>query len=246
MNDNPIQRQSSPSNDPEVSNIAWCRDRSSYHFDVWDNDLRFDTVIGLGKFSGDWSVEVENAIEHSESRCLRDRNIGHRDGFPFVPPAIVKEEYDLLRAGAPADMQWFSYYLNMDGPFQRMVDYFGIGHAQPRINVQMPGQVAPTHIDKLDHQDVNWQELGRADQDNIIRVVIMLTPYQPGHFYQFGNYNLSHWQPGDFFEFAWQHVPHQTANASLYPRASLQITGLRTDKTREFLKWARYQKEIPV
>jgi hypothetical protein len=158
----------------------------------------------------------------------------------------VKEEYDLLRAGAPADMQWFSYYLNMDGPFQRMVDYFGIGHAQPRINVQMPGQVAPTHIDKLDHQDANWHELGRADQDNIIRVVIMLTPYQPGHFYQFGNYNLSHWQPGDFFEFAWQHVPHQTANASLYPRASLQITGLRTDKTQEFLKWARYQKEIPV
>jgi len=31
-------------------------------------------------------------------------------------------------------------------------------------------------------------------------------------------------------------VPHATANASNTPRATLQVTGLKTDRTREILK----------
>jgi hypothetical protein len=36
--------------------------------------------------------------------------------------------------------------------------------------------------------------------------------------------------------FDWQNVPHATANAGHVPRATLQITGIQTAQTEEFLK----------
>jgi hypothetical protein len=36
--------------------------------------------------------------------------------------------------------------------------------------------------------------------------------------------------------FDWQNVPHSTANAGFHPRVTLQITGIITDKTKQFLK----------
>jgi hypothetical protein len=41
--------------------------------------------------------------------------------------------------------------------------------------------------------------------------------------------------PGDVTTFDWKNVPHCTANAGHVPRATLQITGIKTDKTLRFL-----------
>ena len=35
--------------------------------------------------------------------------------------------------------------------------------------------------------------------------------------------------------FDWPNTPHATANASSFPRPSIQITGLKSEKTREII-----------
>jgi hypothetical protein len=43
------------------------------------------------------------------------------------------------------------------------------------------------------------------------------------------------WVAGDVTTFDWQNIPHATANASHHPRVTMQVTGIITDETREFL-----------
>ena len=47
------------------------------------------------------------------------------------------------------------------------------------------------------------------------------------------------WHAGDVHTFDWQNIPHSTANAGHGPRITLQITGVETDKTRDFLRILR-------
>jgi hypothetical protein len=44
------------------------------------------------------------------------------------------------------------------------------------------------------------------------------------------------WRAGEVHVFDWKNVPHCTANASSHPRAVLQMTGLKTERTREILE----------
>jgi len=43
------------------------------------------------------------------------------------------------------------------------------------------------------------------------------------------------WRAGEVHVFDWSNVPHCTSNASSYPRPVLQMTGLKTERTREIL-----------
>ena len=226
------KRNSNPSNDPTVSNYAFTRSRSNYHFDVQDNDFRFDNVVGLGRFSGDWNQAVENSIGRSRPRTSYTAN----DKFNL--------KHDLERAGADPNISMFNVDLELEPEFQRMVDCFALDRMLARVNIQLTGQVCVCHIDKLDKLNEGiWDGF---DQDEQKQIFIMLTDYQQGHFLQMGNRPITHWHAGDFFDFAHRHVPHYTANASFYPRAMIQLTGIATPETHRFLKWARYEKTVPL
>ena len=97
-----------------------------------------------------------------------------------------------------------------------------------RIHVQKPGQLWHRHIDKL----YKWFP---EDPGQVGRYFIQLTDWQPGQFWEYGNHHWTHWQAGDVSTFDWQNMPHSTANAGFHPRVTLQLTGIITDKTREFL-----------
>jgi hypothetical protein len=85
-----------------------------------------------------------------------------------------------------------------------------------------------THIDKLWH-------LSEHDPEQICRMSIMLEDWKPGQFYQYGNHTYTGWKAGEAHIFDWANVPHSTANASMYARPLLQVTGLKTKKTRELI-----------
>ena len=85
------------------------------------------------------------------------------------------------------------------------------------------------HIDKLDDLYPN------TAPERIIRIAVMLEDWEPGQFYQYGNDMYDRWHAGDCHYFDWWNVPHATANASNYPRYTLQITGIRTDITDKLL-----------
>ena len=108
-----------------------------------------------------------------------------------------------------------------------------------RIHVQHPGQVWNLHLDKLE----KWAP---TDPASVLRVQIQLTDWQPGQFWTYGNYSHTMWSAGDVTSFDWQNIPHATANASHHPRVTLQVTGVQTDQTRDFLRALRSKSPFAI
>lgn len=74
-----------------------------------------------------------------------------------------------------------------------------------------------------------------------MRIFIQLTDWRPGQFWEFGNYHWNQWRAGEIITFDWENMPHCTANAGYDPRVTFQLTGIRTEKTTEFLQWLNYR-----
>lgn len=197
--------------------------KSSYHFDNTTNDLEHDTVIRLGSFIGDWKKEVDSAISSARPATWRDRSKSKR------PNKLVDaEEYDLEQAGADPKMIFSHLEYNLAPIFQKMVDTVGLSNDESRVHVQWPGQVFIKHIDKL-------EKVNPEDPTKVMRVMVMLTDWDQGHFNQYGNFTYQGWKAGEIHTFDWKNVPHSSANAGLTPRVSLLTTGIITDRTKTFL-----------
>lgn len=200
---------------------------SQYHFDTSIMDPRWDTVIGLGRFSGEWQQEVQEAIKMARPASWETR--GYKSPENSVPSQdLQEEEYDLTRAGMDAKMTLTHLTWDLAPVFQKMSDLFAMEDPMARLHVQKPGEVWNVHIDKLN----KWCP---QDPDRVLRLFIQLTDWQPGQFWEFGNYHWNRWRAGDIIVFDWQNLPHSTANAGYHPRVTLQLTGIKTDATEKFI-----------
>jgi hypothetical protein len=216
----------------KLSNWEIQRAKSAYHFDPKVIDPRWDTVIGIGRVVGDYKEEIEQALETAKAVTWRDR------ASTGLPNALVEaEEYDLVQAGAEADLKIANFEYNLTPKFKAICDMIGLENREDRVHVQWTGQVFSLHIDKL-------EKFNPEDPSKVMRIMINLTDWEPGHFMQYGNFNHTRWRIGDIYTFDWRHVPHSSANASLKPRVSLLTTGVVGAKTTEFLNLARSQREI--
>jgi len=204
------------------------REISQYHFDNDTIDPRWDTVIQLGKIAPNWDDELEQILTESKPANWETR--GFKGEGVFVPkPELEDEEYDLERVGIDpkviiTDLAW-----QLGPKLQAISDNFGLQDCMNRIHVQRPGQLWHLHIDKL----YKWFP---EKPERVLRVFIALTDWQPGQFWEYGNFVHRNWKAGDVTTFDWRNVPHSTANAGFHPRATLQITGVMTDKTDAYLK----------
>ena len=112
------------------------RSRSAYHFDTSIIDPRWDTVIGLGRLSGDWTKETAEAIEHAKPATWETR--GYKKQDRAIPnPDLVAEEYDLERVGADPKMTITHMHWDMAPIFQKISDLFAMEDTMNRIHVQM-------------------------------------------------------------------------------------------------------------
>lgn len=212
--------------------------KSNYHFDSTIMDPRWDNVIGLGKFSGDWEDELERVIANAEPATWATR--GYKaEGVDIPRPDLTAEEYDLERIGMDKDAIITHLNWNIPEGFQCMADLFQLIDPMLRIHVQHPGEVWNLHMDKL-------QKWCPDDPDSVIRLFIQLTDWQPGHFWAFGNYTYSHWAAGDIVTMDWQNCPHATANAGHTPRVTLQVTGVKTAMTDKFLKHLKNTAAVSI
>jgi hypothetical protein len=205
------------------------RKRSRYHFDSSRIDPLYDNVTYCGSFAPVWQTELEKIVANSKSATWRTRG----DPNKLRPEAeLASEEYDLTRTGYGADYEVTN--LNWDIPLilQRISDLFGLADAMTRIHVQMPGQVWNYHLDKLE----KWAP---DNPDAVHRYMIQLTDWEPGHYWNYGNYTHQGWSAGNVTTFDWQNVPHATANAGHNPRVTLQVTGVVTEQTINFLRILR-------
>jgi hypothetical protein len=150
------------------------------------------------------------------------------EGVHIPSEDLAAEEYDIERVGA--DPQMIITHMNWQIPMslKRIVDQFGLTDCMTRIHVQRPGEVWNLHIDKL-------QKWSPEDPARVMRIFVQLTAWQPGQFWEYGNHHWNQWRAGSVTTFDWANIPHCTANAGHHARVTLQLTGVRTEKTNEFL-----------
>ena len=209
------------------SSYELTKEKSIYHFDKNKTDPRWDTVLYLGKIIPNWKDDIKSIVENAKPATWETR--GYKAKEVAIPqPELQNEEYDLIKAGMDPKMVITHLNWNIPDSLQKVSDLFGLENCMTRIHVQMPGEVWNLHIDKL-------QKWNPADPNSVARYMIQLTDWEPGQFWEYGNYHHNQWRAGDVTTFDWQNLPHSTANAGYHPRVTLQLTGIKTVNTIEFL-----------
>jgi hypothetical protein len=211
------------------SNWDWTVKHSNYHFDNTKRDQQGEWYQVLGRFQGDWSEDLAKLKEDQTKPITWATRKFYGDSAD-ESPMLRQEEYDLENTGAGKDLVLTNMTDELDDypMLKKMANYFGITNAKKRIHHQMPGQMFNLHIDKL------W-ERSPNNPDKVIRLTILLEDWQPGQFYLYGTHTYSHWRAGEIHIFDWANVPHATANASRFPRPTIQVTGLKSQKTEDLL-----------
>lgn len=210
------------------SNWEVSKTKSNYHFDPLIKDDPKDVITHLGQITPTWNNDLPSIIEYSKPATWATR--GYKgEGIEAPPEELATEEYDLTSHGMSKDLPITHLNWRIPDSLQKVSDDFGLEKCMNRIHVQLPGEVWNLHIDKL----YKWSP---DNPENIMRIFIQLTDWQPGQFWEYGNYHWSQWRAGNVTTFDWVNIPHCTANAGFHPRVTFQLTGIITDKTREFLK----------
>ena len=213
-------------------NGSWelTQQRSTYHFDNFKVDPAQDKITALGNILPFWQEELATIIKLAQPRTWRTRG----KGADRPAEEYDQEDYDLEQFGYGKDHVVSDLTWEVPATFNRLLVWFGMDNSKMRLHVQRPGQMWNLHLDKLE----KWNP---ADPSKIMRVMIALTDYEPGHFFSYGNYLHTGWRAGDVHTFDWQNIPHSTANAGHGPRITLQMTGVVTDRTKEFLQQLKSQ-----
>jgi hypothetical protein len=205
--------------------------KSSYHFDNKKVDPEWYAFTRHGKLQNTWENDLPTIIENSKPATWATR--GYKgQGIPNPTEDLKAEEYDIERVGADSKMVITNLNWEIPDSLHQITLLLGLEDYMERIHVQWPGQVWNRHIDKL-------QKWNPDNPNRVQRFFIQLTDWQPGQFWEYGNYHWNHWEAGDLSSFDWQNMPHCTANAGHHPRVTFQVTGISTPETHEFLKSVR-------
>jgi hypothetical protein len=209
------------------SNWQTLKSQSTYHFDPTRMDPPETVVAYLGNIEPTWAHDLTDIVANARPATWATR--GYKgEGLEAPPEELEKEEYDLTANGMPVDLPISHLTWRMPESLQRISDAFALEDCMNRIHVQQPGEVWNLHIDKL-------QKWNPDHPDSVMRIMIQLTAWQPGQFWEYGNYHYNHWRAGDVTTFDWANIPHCTANAGFDPRVTLQLTGIRTAATMDYL-----------
>lgn len=200
---------------------------STYHFDPQQIDQESDVIRQLGHVPVTWHDDLIQIIRQSRPANWATR--GYK-GEHIPPPTedLIAEEYDIERVGA--DPKMIITHLNWSIPpsLKKITEQFALEDCMERIHVQWPGQLWNLHIDKL-------QKWSPDDPSRVMRIFIQLTDWQPGQFWEYGNYHWRQWRAGNVSTFDWANIPHCTANAGHHTRVTFQITGVATGQTYDYL-----------
>ena len=214
------------------SNWEESKKHSRYHFDPQRRDQAHEVIEHLGCVAPVWLDDIDEIVANSKPATWETR--GYK-GEGVLPPRedLIAEEYDLTQAGMAVDTVITHLNWQLPPSLQLLSEQFGLDDPMYRIHVQQPGEVWNLHIDKL-------QKWCPEDPSCVLRVFVQLTDWQPGQFWEYGNYHWNQWRAGDVSTFDWANLPHSTANAGYHARVTLQLTGVITKKTEDFLHSLRY------
>lgn len=209
------------------SNWEVSRAQSDYHFNPGTKDNPMDVMQYLGYVTPTWTSDIEDIVTNAKPATWATR--GYKgEGIEAPREDLAMEEYDLTSHGMSKDLPITHLNWRIPESLQRLSDEFSLADCMNRIHVQMPGEVWNLHIDKL----YKWAPDNPA---SVMRIMIQLTDWQPGQFWEYGNHHYNQWRAGEVTTFDWANIPHSTANAGFNPRVTFQITGIKTEQTQIML-----------
>ena len=209
------------------SNWETSKAKSTYHFDSKQHDAPESAMTYLGHQMPTWTQDLTDIISNARPATWATR--GYKgEGIEAPPEELEMEEYDLTANGMSKDLPITHLNWRIPASLQRISDSFALENCMNRIHVQQPGEVWNLHIDKLS----KWAP---DAPETVMRIMIQLTDWQPGQFWEYGNYHWNQWRAGDVTTFDWANTPHATANAGFHPRVTFQLTGIRTAATLDYL-----------
>jgi hypothetical protein len=206
--------------------------QSSYHFDINKPEQEGDYFQILGRFSGsDWSEETTDIIE--STNLEKWTNLSRIENKKSPVHTFKNYELEEKYQYGKVDICSMKYDLSKYPIINKMIDYLSVlpdkKIQKSRVaHIQRTGQMFHYHIDTL-------TDRSPEDPEKICRITIMLQDWIPGQFFMYGNCMYTHWQAGEVHVFDWLNTPHATANASNFPRPSIQVTGFKSDRTRELI-----------
>lgn len=103
--------------------------------------------------------------------------------------------------------------------FFKVIGWKDIGTSYYRMTA---GSILPEHADLYKKYIELFDLDGR--EHTIRRAIIMLEPWQSGHYLEVNGVPIVNWQAGDTIEWTYD-TPHMAANIGLADRYTLQITG---------------------
>ena len=212
------------------------KELSNYHFDNTKYDPDVDKMTYLGNIVTNYDGIIKKYINNSKPITWETR--GYKQENVEIPSQdLIEEVLDLEKNGYDKDTVISNMSWELDSTLKNIADNFGLENCMSRVHIQMPGQVWNLHIDKL-------EKFNETDADKVMRIVIHLTDWQYGQFWEYGTYHYNRWHAGDVVTFDWKNLPHCTANAGYHPRLTLQLTGIKTKRTEFFIKKLDVFKEV--
>lgn len=224
----------------ENYNSRWeyLKNKSPWHFDP-QKEATDDWQI-ISRFEGNWTTELDNLVASSNGGTP----LNFLNKLITTNPYTAKiDQADMDTMGLKQDAVFLNRILP---PFlnrtscpliYKMIDWFALENALPKIHIQSPGQVFPLHIDDLTTHRGN--KIGNAEMDEHperwARFEVQLKDWTWGHVWGIGNSYWKQWKAGDIMYHPWWEHPHGTANFSMEKRINLQVTGKVTEKTIERL-----------
>lgn len=197
---------------------------SQWHFDpkVKENDI-YKVFLGV---RGDWSKEIAN-LKYEIDVGTVNYGFSGKDHDHII-------ENDYLNWGYNKSMIQYQRTYEVPDQLMKVAECLHLKHPDVRIHRQMPGMVAPIHIDTFcSHPALDKDP--SLDVSLMRRFVIQLTDWDFGHLWMFGNQSWHQWSAGDIAYFESRDVVHCTANAGKIPRVTMIVTGWLTDETRRLI-----------
>lgn len=81
----------------------------------------------------------------------------------------------------------------------------------------------------------NLHDIAPDNPWRVVKIIVHLTDWEPGHFCNYGNYMHYQWRAGDVYSYDWQNIPYSFANAGKNPISTYQLTGVLNEQSDGFI-----------
>jgi hypothetical protein len=90
-------------------------------------------------------------------------------------------------------------------------------------------EIMPAHVDHFNR----YRELHSVERSDVVRILVMLENWKPGHYLEINGVGITNWIAGDWF--VWESdVEHAASNIGTEDRYTLQITATRPNNKQLF------------